>query len=725
MISRRSLLKTSLTTSAMLAATPLLDFRKWACAASEAPVDIRPSLCNGCSSHCGLLVHVKNGRVWKVTGHPDHGRSKGRLCARAHGVATWVYDVDRVTQPLKREGGTFKPITYEQALDEIAARLKGVLDKHGPGALFYGHNPREIGVFYGKRFMWALGAPTVLTHDASCKTSLAVGFGAVFGTVPGADLSRSKYILLIGRNPAEGIRTAYATALATAVQNGAKVVTVDPRLSASGAIASEWVPIRPGTDLALVLALCNVLVTERLHDADFVAKYCNGFDKLAASLRQYPPQWAAPITDIPAEIIVRLARELASARPNCVIDPSWKGAFGANYANSSETARAVGTLNALLGNLGQPGGLTFFGGAKFGNLDPLRHPAPEEPDIPRTDGCGVAGEFPLAPEEGLPHYLMQKAIEGKVRAGIIRHHNPAKNFPDSRHMADGFKALDLLVVIDTHLTETAMLAHYVLPEPSFLERDDLVETVPGAKPTVATRTAVVPRLHAETRTFDEIIGGLAMRLGIGEYFNFTLDELNVARIAPLGLTLAELKSKGSLTLPETPAEPGLPKLKTKSGKVEFASGRWAEFGFPEVPVWTPPKVMPDPANPKSFRLIFGKQGYQSHSATANIPHLLQIAKDYDAERLWMNSGRAARLGIADGDMVVIKSARATGRIRVKVTERIHPEALFLPAGYGSWSPYLTRANGFGLNVGSFNTYQTEPLSGHAMTLEMIVEVEKA
>lgn len=328
-ITRRSFLKTGLTTGALLATSPLLDLKKWAEAAAEAPVQVIPSLCNGCSSHCGLLAHVKNGRLWKVTGHPDHNRSKGKLCARAHGAATWLYDSDRLTQPLKREGDTWKPISYEQALDEIAAKLKTILNQHGPGALFFAHNPRETGIFYGTRFMHALGAPTILTHNAACNTPSTVGFGAIFSAVPGADLARSKYTLLIGRNPAEGIRTAYASALAKAIESGGKVVVVDPRLSASGSLATEWIPIRPGTDLALILALCNVLIRENLYDAKFITENSIGFEKFAAAVSHYTPEWAASITDIPAETITRLGRELAAAKPNCVVDPSWKGAWGA------------------------------------------------------------------------------------------------------------------------------------------------------------------------------------------------------------------------------------------------------------------------------------------------------------------------------------------------------------------------------------------------------------
>ncbi|HYG56582.1 MAG TPA: molybdopterin-dependent oxidoreductase [Symbiobacteriaceae bacterium] len=724
-LTRRHLLKTGLATGAVLAASPLLDLKRWAEAAAAAPVQLVPSLCNGCSSHCGLIAHVKDSRVWKVTGHPDHNRSKGKLCARAHAAATWPYDPDRLTQPLKRVGEQFVPISFEKALDEIAAGLKKVLSEHGPSAVFYEHNPRAMGVFYGTRLMHALGVSTIMTHQASCNSSLGAGFSAVLGTTPGADLANSKYILFIGRNPAEGIRTSYTTALGTVLKKGAKVVSVDPRQSATAALATEWIPIRPGTDLALLLAMSHVIIGEKLYDEAFVAANTVGFEKFAEAVQANTPEWAAPITDIPVSTIARLARELAAAKPNCVVDPGWKAAFGTNYLNSSETARAVGCLNALLGNLGQPGGISFSPDAKLGALDAAVHPSPAAPKTPRADGVGIKGEFPLAPSVGIPHYLMQKAKEGKVKAGFIRNHNPVRNFPDRQHMITGMQALDLLVVVDTHLSETAMQAHYVLPEPTWLERDEIVETSPGGKPTVAMRVQAIPKIHPGTYRFDEIIVGLANRLGVGQYFNFTLDELNEARVKPLALSLAAFKEKGSVMIDVAPASPGMPKLNTPSGKAEFTSAKWADNGFPEVPAWAPPKVMPDPNNPKAFRLIHGKEGFHSHTSTTNTPHLLQISKDHDSERLWINANRARALGIADGDLLVVRSPLAEAKVRAFVTERLHPDAVYLPMGYGLFSPHLTRASGYGVSMNDFVPYDTEPISGHAMMMEVTVEVEKA
>jgi thiosulfate reductase/polysulfide reductase chain A len=592
-ISRRTFLKMTAATGSIIAATPMLDFNSWAAAKEQAEITIKPSLCNGCSTHCGIWVHVKNGRVWKVTGHEDHGLSKGKLCARAHGAIQWAYDPDRLTQPLKRVGeNQFEPISWEQAISEIGGKLKGILEEHGPETVFYGHNPRPHGVFYATRFMHAMNAATICTHNASCNTSLSTGYSATIGTTPGSDVARSKYILFIGRNYAEGIRTVQVANLMKAMENGAKVVCIDPRHNATAALADEWIPIRPGTDLALILAMCHVLISEDLHDREFIAENTSGFAEFAAECAEFTPQWAENITGIPEATITRLARELAAHKPNCVADPSWKGAFGTNYQNSTETARANACLNALLGNLGQPGGLSFSIGAKLGKLDEEKYPEPPKPTSKRADGAGLKGEFPLASSQGLPHYLAEKAKKGLIKAGIIRHHNPARNFPDPKHMLEGYKSLELFVVVETHLTETALAATHILPEPSFLEREELVEDVKGGRPTVCMRTQVIDKLHPETKTFDEIITLLAQEMGLGQYFNFTLEELNRARLAPLGITLAELRQKGAVILDDR-APAGMPKLKTPSGKFEFYSEKFVASGFSGVPTWIPPMVFPE------------------------------------------------------------------------------------------------------------------------------------
>ncbi|MCK8825007.1 molybdopterin-dependent oxidoreductase [Fuchsiella alkaliacetigena] len=724
-ITRRSFIKGSAVAAGALGLSLTgLDFKGWAAKAQESEVKVKPSLCNTCSSHCGMWIHVKNDRPWKVTGHEDNMRSQGKLCARAHAGLYWIYDSDRIKQPLKRVGEEeFESISWEQAISEIAEKLNDILEESGPEAAAYGHNPRETGVFYGNRLMHALGISTVCTHNASCNTARTLGFNHTMGGVPHADLSNSNYVVLIGRNLGGGIRTSELIEFTEGVKEGAKVVCVDPRQNDSAKIADEWIPIRPGTDLALVLAMCQVIVEEDLYDKEFIDNYTLDFDKFAETLPQYTPEWAAEITDIEADKIRSLARELAENKPNCLVHPSWKGAFGSNYENSTETARAVAYINALLGNVNQPGGLFFsYNSPEIGSLDTLD---PEEPQTPRTDGVGVEGEFPLATSHGLPHVIAEKAAEGIVKSIFIRHHNPVRNFPDYEHMVAGYKNLDLLVVFETHMSETAILADYILPECSFAEREEVVEARGGAdRGSVSIRTEAVPKVHPETKSFDEIIVLLAEELGIEEYFDFTLDEVNKARLEPLDISLAELKEKGSISM-ELPEPSNEVEFSTDSGKFEFYSEDFARYGFSGIAGWKEPAVGYKTAN-NEFKVIHGKQAYHSQTVSANIPQLAQITKDYDSNRIWMNRAKAEELGINDGDKIKLTSPIATKEVKVKVTERVHPDTLYMPAGYGNKTPYYETAQKIdSLNPNDLTPYQTESIAGHAMMQEVIVKAEKA
>ena len=697
----------------------LVDFDEWARAQAAAGVERKGSFCNACSSHCGMWIHVKNGRAWKVTGHEDHNRSMGRLCARAHGHLAWIYDPGRIKTPLKRVGEeSFEPISWDQAMEEIGEKVRQVVANGDSEGIFWGHNPRQTGVFYGTRFMHALNSSTVVTHNAACNTAIHCGFQNTIGRQgPTSDLRRSKYLMVIGRNYGEGIRTSQATMFAEALEReDTKVVCVDPRMSASAALADEWIPIRPGTDMAFILAMCHVLIHEGLYDRDFIEEYAVGFDAFVESIDQYTPEWASEITTIDADTITRLARELAAQAPYCFVDPSWKGAFGANYANCTETVRTVAYINALLGCIGQPGGLGIGSSMEtgFGNLNEV-HPPPPAPETPRLDGAGPGGEFPFAPiPQGLPHNIARKAIEepGSVKVGFIRHFNPVRNFPDYHHMKRGFEAFEMLVTIETHMTETALCSDYILPECSYAEREEVIENHGN---TIAIRTIAVDKVYPETKSLDEIVPLLAEASGVGHYFEFTLEELNRARLEPLGITLEEMREKGSMVVPTVPNE---------MNPVIFYNEDFAEHGFNGVAGWLEPNtgvVLED----NQFRLLSVKQGYHSHTATTNIPQLGQITKDYNTQRPWINASKAAELGIEDGDWVEISSSLGTYRAQMKVTEKIHPEAIAFPGGYGHKTPYFQlSATIGGVNPNDFVPFQMEAISGHAMLQETIVTLRK-
>lgn len=703
----------------------VLDFEDWKEEQEQAEIKKAGSFCNACSSHCGLWIHVKNDRVWKVTGHEDHNRSQGKLCARAHGHLSWVYDPGRVKTPLKKVDGSFEPISWDQAVTEIGDKVKEVVADGDNQKIFWGHNPRQTGVFYGTRFMTSLNSRTVVTHNAACNTAIAAGFRDTIGRVPTSDLNNTRYMMLIGRNYGEGIRTSQATQFGRAVANpDVKIVCVDPRLSTSAAIADEWVPIRPGTDMAFILGMCHVLVTEELYDKDFIEEYAEGFDEFVATIGQNTPEWAEGITTIPAETIKRLAREMAAAAPACFVDPSWKGAFGANYANCTDTVRTVSYINALLGSIGQSGGLGIGSSMEtgFGSLDSDIHPEPSltEDAPPRLDGAGGGSnfnmEFPFAPTpQGLPHNLAKKAIEdpSAVRVGFIRHFNPVRNFPDYEHMKKGFEAFETLVVMETHMTETALCADYILPETSFAEREEVIEQHGN---TIAMRTVAIDKVYPETKPLDEIVPLLAEASGVGEYFNFTLEQLNKARLEPLGISLEEMRENGSMRVPMTP---------NNMNPVVFHHQGYADNGFNGVAQWTEPDSGITAGTDK-FRVLNIKQGYHSHSATANVPQLGQIAIDYQSNRPWLNATKAAELGISDNDEVEIISDLGTYKTRIKVTEKVHPDAIVMPGGYGNKTPYFEFSKKVGgINPNDLVPFQMEPISGHAMLQEAFVRVAKA
>jgi len=228
----------------------------------------------------------------------------------------------------------------------------------------------------------------------------------------------------------------------------------------------------------------------------------------------------------------------------------------------------------------------------------------------------------------------------------------------------------------------------------------------------------------DTRPGTRIIIELAKHLGVGRYFDFTIDEANRLRLHPFGVTLETLKKKGLLSVGEEWKE-GFDKLQTPSGKVEISSKTLEGLGFPPIPRWEEPLVSPDPKDPHSFRLLHGKQAIHTHAMTANQPYLMSISHRYDMTRLWMNKERGRQLGLKDGEWVQLKSMVGEGRVRVRLTEGLHPSCVWLPSGYGIFSKHLETAYDVGLSYNDFLPTYFDPTVGHVMSSEVIVQVKKA
>ena len=723
MITRRRFLKgAAIGAGALALSDQLLDFRSWAKTSSEAPVTRIPTFCNGCGNRCGIFALVKNNRIWKVEGNPEANGNKGLICPKGHGYIHDLYNPNRIRGPLKRVEGRFQPISWEQAYKEIAQKVNMILMDNGPESIFWINYPQSNNA-YALRLMHALRSPHYFTHGSTCYTARNAGWNYTVGKLPSNDLANSRYIMTIGRNPAGGIDLGQMADITKAKSNGAKLVVVDPRHSETAILADDWLPIRPGTDLAFLLAMINVMVKEGLYDREFVQKKTVGFEQLDDEIINYPPEWAEKVCEIPAQTIVRITREMAREKPKVLIHRGYHGAFGSQYLNSFQTVRALAIANSLLGNINREGGIYFAQSAELGELQP-KHPVPEGPKVPKADGTGIPGRYPLGSYgDGIAHAIPELALRGQLKCGFVYHHNPLRTNPNPKRIIAGYKKLDLLVVIDTVLSETASIAHYVLPESFYLERDEAVDTKHSGKRAQVTIQQKALEPMFDTRPGLRIIVELAHHLGVGRYFDFDLEEANQLRLKPLGVSLADLKQKGVLFV-GIPWKEGFDKLDTPSGKVEIYSSTLEKLGFPPIPRWEEPLVSPDPKDVHSFRLLHGKQAFHTHAMTANQPYLMQISRRYDLIRLWMNRRRGEQLGLNDGDVVQIKSLVGEGKIRVKLTEGIHPSSVWLPSGYGVFSRHLETAYDIGLSYNDFLPTLFDPTVGHAMSSEIIVQVRK-
>lgn len=718
---RRTFLKGTAAT-AVLAAGGACSLGVWQHEQAEAAGALTsgPSLCNGCSSKCGLVATTRDGRLWTVEGMEEHPYSKGTLCGRGHGTAQWAYSDGRLTLPMKRaEDGTFAPISWDDAFAEIGAKVQEIVAEAGPGALAIIQDPRPSGKYYSKRFMNALGSANVYTHAAACNLSKESGIEQATGAQNfSVDFANTKMVVFIGRSYGDAIRPSSVKSLAGAAAKGARVVIVDPRLNNTGVFATDWVPIKPGGDIALLLGIANVLVARDLYDHEFVEQHAVGFPEFAAQVADYTPEWAEGICDVPAATIEELAESLAAAAPACAIEPSWRAAFGCAYQNSFETARCVCAVNALLGSWGQKGGALLTSSPKAGDLDPVKFPKVPAPASPRLGD----EEYPLALSgTGTNLAVLNGCNDGAIQGVFFYNSNAVQGYAQPAKWREALAKAKLVVTIDVQMSETALESDYVLPECTVLERLELPEFIGGKKHYVALRTPVLERIHPETKPCDEIFAGLAEACGVGQYFPFTVEELADAQLASVGTSLDEVREAGIVELTDPEFAYGVPAFKTPTEKFQFASEKVGAAGLNPVIGFVGRLVEPAEGE---FSLVGGKQGIHSHTMTMNLEALNAISREYGLERLWMAASDAEALGIADGDTVEVESSEAAGQVTVKVTERLKPGVLFLPTHYGNTSPYLTRAQGLGINMMDFVPLHLEPKVGSVMSQEVAVKVRK-
>jgi thiosulfate reductase/polysulfide reductase chain A len=672
------------------------------------------SLCEMCVWRCGILAKVKGGRVVKLEGNPDHPHSKGKLCPRGQAGLMNTYDPDRVLTPLIRVGargeGKFRQASWEEALDLVANNMLGIKQKYGAEAMVFSstHNLSQVQF---ENFLQAFGSPNYGTQRSLCFNAMIISNLMTYGIEePARDYTNLKYVILTGRNLAEAISNSETGELIDAVDRGAKLVYLDPRFTKTAAKATDWLPLRPGTDLAFHLALINVIVGERLYNDGFVGQYTQGFDELAPRVGSYTPEWAAPITEIPAETIRRIARDFAAAAPYSLAHNGWRTS---NFVNSFQTERAITILNALVGNWG----VTMFpaGGEGTGGLG-----APPQPAYPRVSALrldGVPWKYRFVPLKiGVFQQLRDSVFKGdpyRAHGWFISRQNPVLSLPDRQRTLAAFSALEFITTVDIIMNDTAWFSDVVLPEASYLERYDPLSVV-GNRAFIR-QPVIEPQ--GEARSALWIYKQLGDRLGISDFFQYADEEDYLSQqLAPLGVSLARVREQGFAELPVADSE--ILKWNTPSGKIELKSSTLAEAGLASIPTWEEP---PRP-QPGQFYLLTGKGARQTQFGTQNN----RLLHKYDDEpRIWMNAKTAADAGLRDNDLVEVKSDVGKVYVKLLATQAIRPDCVYMTPGFGHLSMGLTTAYGLGASDSDLHATFVDPISGGQALSQTFVTVTKA
>ncbi len=688
------------------------------------------SLCFMCSVRCPIKVLVKDGQVKWIEGNPKVPGMEGSLCPRGAAGISLLYDQQRVQTPLIRVGergaGKWRAASWDEALEYVGGKLKKVIDTHGGHSVVLGERT-QLATHVSKTFLKAIKSPNHFTHDALCKGSVNTACRSLFGYTDGQmgiDYKNTRQIVLYGRNIFESISVKEVNNLMAALENGAQMTYIDPRVSITATKAQRYWMIRPGTDLALNYALIHVILKERLYDAQFVDKWVSGLAELQDFIRDFTPEWAEAETGIPAGEIVTLAREVSRDKPNVIFHFGYRGA---SHTNEIYLRRSIMILNALMGSIEVKGGFFFKKGPAAEGGKPARKLTEQQfpkIDVPRFDKVGTP-DFPLPdPNHGTPQILPYAILNEDpypVKALISYRFDPLMSIADTAQTKKALDKLDLIVSIDINYSDIAWYSDVILPESTYLERTDCLQQANGLKPQMfLRRQAVTPRY--DTRDGAMILKQIGERIGIGEYFPYdNMEELVRWQLEGTGFSMEDFDAKGFVAYGSKQIfwdrKDGL-KFKTPSGKIELKSALLEDAGFESFPSYEP-IVSP---SENQFRLVTGRNALHTHVSTQNVLYLNEICSE---NVLWINAQRAAALGIGSGDMVAVASKCGSGEIKAFVTEMIHPDVAFLLHGFGHEAKKAGRSYNKGVSDAALQENVYDKVGGSPAYHDTFVTVKAA
>ena len=676
--------------------------------------EIRRSYCGLCHPRCGTLLHFTDGRVVKVTGDPDHPVTRGAICERSRLMPDHLYHADRLNYPLKRigdkGGGQWQKLTWDQALDEVAEKLTALRDQYGAETLAFTHGTKRTYHWDGRRFFNLFGSPNVCGANNICMCPSYATEYATYGGMVWSEVIGTKCVVIWGAGPSKSDPTGLFAQMVRAKKQGAKLIVIDPRLTKEAEMADLWLQIRPGTDVALMLGWIRLIIEEDLCDHDFVASWTVGFDDLKETVAPYTPDKVAKITMIPSDLVVKGARMYATVKPAVI--PFGYG-LDKQGINATQCARGRAILRAITGNLEVQGGEVFSQAGDVGKVlgnDYLEYDEVLPPDQ-RAKQLGSdlypffgfpGWEKTLEANKKLPlNYVaspladissvafapavFNAAITGEpypVTAMITLANNPLLAFPNTMRVFEALKSLQLYIVMDYYLTPSAALADYVFPASSTVEQPELWLSNSFC---IACPPAVEP-LYERRNSYD-FYRGLGLKLGQAEQWPWgTVEEVYDHCLEPVGLTFQELVKQYGIFGNREYRRYEQFRFGTPSGKVELRSSIFQDLGLEPLPVyrepiWSP-KGSPELAQKYPLIMITGSRFMPMyHSEQRQIEKARQKMPE---PLVSLNPKTAKELGIAQGDWARVSTPQGKIRMRVDISDAIHPQMADLQHGW--WFP---------------------------------------
>lgn len=712
-------------------------------------------------SQCGMSVDVEDGKIIDVRGNPLDPEGKGELTLRGKHMLSMLYAPDRLQYPMKRAGergeGKWERISWDEALTTIADKFNEIKKEYGAHAIdfHYGHYHSGDVSSYLNRLANLIGTPNITTPNHICHVPrMFLQFIFDFGSIVPPDVVHTNLLIIWGGNP-EFTNKPQSIAINEAVDRGAKLVVIDPRVTASAKKADIHARLRPGTDGALALGMLNAIINEELYDADFVDKWTIGFDELKKSIQDYPPEKVEKITWVPAQTIKEMARMYATTKPACI---SPRNALD-QHTNSSCAIRAINILMAVTGNLDVKGGNIMVAPIILGQNDIcLSEKMPPEAWQKKigADKCLFSKDFHMVPSASTPA-LWDAIIDSKpypVKAMYVMAANPAVTCANSNVVNEALRKLDFLAVADIFMTPTAELADIVLPVCTFFEwtryatYSQHADHSWNARSRIVLSPKVVEPLY-ESWSDWKIICELGKKLGYAEYFPWkNIEEAIDYELEPFGITCDKLMAHPEgIVVPLPPPlykkfsgffggimqrilkitkfsdypemykkyEGFLDGFLTPSKKVQLYSKSLEELGYDPLPMYREPAESPisQPELAREYPLILitgAKLEMYTHSMMRNIPKLYE---QFPENLLEINPKAAAGLGIEDGEVVGVESPRGRIECKAHVTDCIDQRVVCLYHGFAESNCNILTDN-----------KAIDPITGSVGLKSLLCKVEK-